>query len=82
MLDANTLYLLLAMVVFVFIAIAMVNQHSNHDMIQKKRAQVQGFTNKLNMKIDAIEQEIVNLKVKVDDLEDEINSYHTQQGEE
>lgn len=78
MLDGNTLYLLLAMIIFVFIAIAMVNQHSNNDMIQKKRAQVKGFTNKLNMKIDVIEQEIINLKVKVDGLEDEINSYHTQ----
>lgn len=78
MLDANTLYLLLAMVVFVFVAIAMVNQHSNNEMVQKKRAQVKAFTHKLNMKIDAIEQEIINLKVKVDDLEDEINSYHTQ----
>lgn len=77
MLDSNTLYLLLAMAAFVFIAIAMVNHHSNTDQIRKKRAQVQAFTNKLNQKIDAIEQEIVNLKVQVDDLEDEINSYHS-----
>ncbi len=78
MLDANTLYLLLAMVVFVFVAVAMVNQHSNNDMVQKKRGQVQAYTNKLNLKIDAAEQEIVTLKVMVDDLEDEINSYQTQ----
>ncbi|MDC0336235.1 hypothetical protein OAN24_05010 [Pseudodesulfovibrio sp.] len=77
MLDSNTLYLLLAMVGFVFVAIAMINHHSNSDQIRKKRSHVKGFTNKLNQKIDAIEKEIVNLKVKVDDLEDEINSYHT-----
>ncbi len=76
MLDSNTLYLLLAMVGFVFIAIGMVNFHSNNDQVSKKRSHVQGFTNKMNMKIEVLEQEIVNLKIKVDDIEDEINSYH------
>lgn len=79
MLDANTMYLFLAMVGFIFIAIGMINQHSNSDQIRKKRSHVQAFTNKLNQKIDVLEQEIVNLKIKVDDLEDEINSYYTQQ---
>ncbi len=78
MLDSNTLYLLLAMVGFVFMAVAMINQHSNNDQVRKKRGQVKAVTHKLDMKIDVLEQEIVHLKVKIDDLEDEINSYHTQ----
>ncbi|MGL1862080.1 MAG: hypothetical protein OCC46_06115 [Pseudodesulfovibrio sp.] len=78
MLDSNTLYLLLAMVGFVFMAVAMINHHSNTEQVRKKRGQVKSVTHKLSMKIDVLEQEIVNLKVKIDDLEDEINSYNTQ----
>lgn len=78
MLDASTIYLLLAMFSFVFVAIAMVNQHGNNDMIRKKRAIVKGFTDKTKMKIDNIEKEIIDLKIKIDDLEDEINSVHVQ----
>lgn len=75
MMESSTTYLILAMALFIFVAVIMVHHHSNTDQIRRKTGEVEDYTNRLNMKIEIIEREIVDLKLQIDDLDEEIDSY-------
>lgn len=78
MLDTSTLYLILAMTGFVFIAIITVHQHNSSEQIRRKRSEVEGFSTLITKKIEALENQIINLKIEIDDLDDEIGAYQMQ----
>lgn len=75
MLDSSTIYLILAMVGFLFIAVVVVHQHNNADQVRRKTGEVENYVARINQKIEIVESQIVDLKVKVDELDEEIESY-------
>lgn len=79
MLELNTLYLLLAMGGFVLVAVVLVHQHNCADTVRKKRNEVQGVTLRLEQKIAVIEQEVVDLQMKIDDLDEQISTVEGQE---
>ncbi|QJB57999.1 hypothetical protein [Pseudodesulfovibrio sp. zrk46] len=75
MLDTSTPYLLLAMATFIFVAIALVHHHKNGEIIRRKKGEVEDYVARLSQKIDILEQDIVDLRMKSDDLDDEIETF-------
>lgn len=75
MLDTSTFYLILMMVGFIYVAIVVVHQHSNADKVRRKQAEIEHFTMQVNKKMEVIEQEVVDLKIKIDELDEEIESF-------
>lgn len=74
MLDASTAYLILAMASFVFIAVVIVHHHNCSDAIRKRRNEVMSFTNKVEQKIEAIEQINVDLETQIEELDEQIDT--------
>lgn len=77
MLDTSTTYLILAMALFICVAVIMVHHHSNSDQIRRKTGEIEDYTARLNQKIEIVERDIVDLKLKIDELDEEIDSYST-----
>jgi len=63
------------MACFLFVAIAMVHHHTNADLVRRKSNEAEDYIGKLNMKIEVVEQEIIDLKISIDELEEEIATY-------
>ena len=74
MLDTSTLSLILVMVGFIAVAVVMVHHHNNTDQVRRKKGEVAAYSKKLNKKIQVVENEIVDLKLKVDELNEEIDA--------
>jgi len=72
MLDSSTLYLILAMAGFVFVAIVMVHHHNCSDTVRRKRNEVKSVSTQLQMKIDVLEQEVVDIQMRLDEIDEEI----------
>lgn len=72
MLEVSTLYLLLAMFGFVLLGIIVVHHHNCSDMIRRKRNEVRRLTVHLEAKNSVLEEQITDLKAKVDDLDEQI----------
>jgi len=76
MLDSSTVYLMLAMGTFVFIAIIMIHKHNSTNQIRRKTGEVEAFSAQINQKITIIENEVIDLKLKIDELDDEIEAHN------
>jgi len=74
MLDTSTLSLILVMIAFVAVAVVMVHHHNNSDQVRRKKGEVAAYSQRLNKKIEVAEKEIVDLKLKLDELEEEIEA--------
>lgn len=74
MLDTSTLSLILVMVGFVAVAVVMVHHHNNSDQVRRKKGEVASYSQKLNRKIEVVEREIVDLKLKIEELDEEIDA--------
>ena len=72
MFETSTIYLLLAMASFVFVAVVLVHHHNCSDTIQRTRNEVQSVTARLDEKIAVLEQEVVDLQIQVDEIDDQI----------
>lgn len=75
MLETSTVYLILAMAAFVIVAILMVHYHNCSELVRRKQNEVEAISLQLNKKIDILEQEVVDFKIKLDDLNDDIEAY-------
>lgn len=78
MLDSNTLYMILAMAGFVLIAIIVVHHHNCSDIVRHKRAEVKGITKRLGYKIDTLEQETIDLKTQLEEIDEQIDTLKVQ----
>jgi len=74
MLDTSTFYLLLAMGVFVLVAVTLVHHHNSSYAIKKKQNEFDSISNQLNPRIATLEQNVVDLQIKSDELEVEIDT--------
>lgn len=74
MLDISTLSLILAMAGFVAVAVVTVHHHKNSDQVRRKKNQVAAHSQQLNQKIAIVEKDIVDLKLKLESLDEEIAS--------
>jgi len=72
MLEVSTLYLLLAMFGFVLLGIIVIHHHNCSDLIRRKRNEVRRLTVHLEAKNSVLEEQITDLKSKVDDLDEQI----------
>lgn len=72
--DTSTFYLLLAMGIFVFGAVIMIHHHNCTDIVKKREGHVQQKTDYLNRKIEVLEQEIVNLKIQIEEVDEKIDA--------
>lgn len=72
MLEISTLYLLLAMFGFVLLGIIVIHHHNCSDLIRRKRNEVRRLTVHLEAKNSVLEEQITDLKAKVDDLDEQI----------
>lgn len=72
MLEVSTLYLLLAMFGFVLLGIIVIHHHNCSDLIRRKRNEVRRLTVHLEAKNSVLEEQITDLKAKVDDLDEQI----------
>ncbi|WP_319543749.1 hypothetical protein [uncultured Pseudodesulfovibrio sp.] len=73
MLDSSTLYLILVMAGFVLIAVIVVHHHNCSDIIRRKRAEVRGVKKQLEYKIDSLEHAIIDLKVQIEEIDEQID---------
>lgn len=80
MLETSTISLLLVMVGFIAVAMVMTHHHSSTDLIRRKKGEVEAFADKLNQKIGIIEQELIDLKLKAEELDEEIETYQQKVG--
>ena len=74
MVDSSTSYLILTMTAFVLVAIVVVHHHNCSDQIRRKRNEVRSITNQLEKRIDVLEQEIINLKLQIDEVDENLNT--------
>ncbi|WP_319467285.1 hypothetical protein [uncultured Pseudodesulfovibrio sp.] len=75
MLETSTFYLILIMAGFVMLAMILVHQHNCTDEIRRKTGEVDAYIARLNQKIEVIEQEVVDLQIKIDEVDEEIDTY-------
>ncbi len=75
MLDTSTFYLILIMAGFVMLAVLVVHHHNCSDEIRKKKGEVDDYIFRLNKKIDVLEQDIVDIQIKIDAVDAEIDAY-------
>lgn len=73
--DNSTIYLILALSGFVFIVVLMIHQHNCSDMVRRKRGEVEGITRKLQPRIEILEKEIADLKVKIEEVDEQIVTF-------
>jgi len=74
MLETSTLSLIVIMVGFICFAIVTVHHHKYADIVRRKRGEVDAYAHKMNQKIYIVEKEIVDLKIQIDSLDEEIES--------
>ncbi|MGE4421252.1 MAG: hypothetical protein AB7D39_03065 [Pseudodesulfovibrio sp.] len=72
MLEVSTVYLLMAMFGFVLVGIIVIHHHNCSDLIRRKRNEVRRLTVHLEAKNTVLEEQIEDLKAKVDDLDEQI----------
>ncbi|XXJ20041.1 hypothetical protein ACR42D_10945 [Desulfovibrio caledoniensis] len=72
MLEVSTLYLLLAMFGFVLVGIIVIHHHNSSDLIRRKRNEVRRLTVHLEAKNSILEEQIAELKGKVNELDEQI----------
>lgn len=73
--DISTIYLIMAMGGFLLIAVALIHHHNSSQQVRRKQGELNGVTQKLNPRIEILEKEIAELKVKIDELDIEITTY-------
>ncbi|MDD3310613.1 hypothetical protein [Pseudodesulfovibrio sp.] len=73
--DNSTIYLILALSGFVFVVVLMIHQHNCSDMARRKRGKVEAVTRKLQPRIEILEKEIVDLKVKIEEIDEQIVTF-------
>lgn len=72
MLDISTFSLIFVMIGFIAVSIIIVHHHKYSDMVRRKKGEVEAYSQKINQKIEAVEREIVDLKIQIETLDDEI----------
>ncbi len=74
MLELSTLYLLLAMAGFVCAAVVLMHRHNSADAIQRKEREVENISDMLGRKMEALEKEVVDLQLQIDEIDDQIRA--------
>lgn len=72
MLDTSTAYLLLVMTGFVLFAVLLVQHHNANEVIQKKRREVEDRVRLIDLKLDAMAQEMDNLKEQIEEVDHDL----------
>ncbi|WP_419788154.1 hypothetical protein [Pseudodesulfovibrio sp.] len=72
--DQSSLYLILALTIFVFMAVLLIHHHNCMDQVKRKQGKVDGITNQLTPRIAILEKEIAELKAKNEELDAEIST--------
>ncbi len=72
MIDASTAYTLLAMALFIFLALIIVHQHNCADQIRRKKGEVKSVEGQLGERIKLLEEQVDNLKVKIEDVDEQL----------
>lgn len=70
--DNTTLYLILALSSFLLIAVVMIHHHNCSDQIRRKQGELNSITQKLNPRIEIMEKEIIELKIKIEEVDEDI----------
>lgn len=73
--DSVTLYLIMALGSFLLIAVIVIHQHNCSQQVRRKKGELESITQKLNPRIEILEKEIVDIKVKTDEVDLEIATY-------
>jgi len=73
MVDTSTLYLILAMAGFIIVAVLMIHHHNCSDLINRKRNEFKSISQQLTPRIEMLEQEIVDLKIQIDETDEQID---------
>ncbi|WFS61159.1 hypothetical protein LF599_10765 [Pseudodesulfovibrio thermohalotolerans] len=72
MLEVSTLYLLLAMFGFVLLGILVIHHHNCTDQVCRKRNEIRRLTVDLSAKNAVLEEQIAELKTKINEIDDQI----------
>jgi hypothetical protein len=72
MLDASTAYTLLAMALFIFLALIIVHQHNCADQVRRKRGEVESIEGQLGERIRLLEEQVDGLKVKIEEVDEQL----------
>ena len=73
--DINTLYLIMALGGFLLVAVALIHHHNCSQQVRRKKGELDGITRKLAPRIEILEKNVAELKVKIDELDVEIATY-------
>ena len=77
MLDSSTLYLILAMAGFVFVAVVMIHQYNCSEVINRKRSEVESICQQFAKKTKMLEQGIMDIKTKIEELDEKLETFQT-----
>lgn len=75
MLDSSTLYLILAMAGFVFVAVVMIHQYNCSEIINRKRNEVESICQQFAKRTEILEQGIVDLKIMIEELDEKLETF-------
>jgi len=73
--DNSTIYLILALSGFVFIVVLLIHQHNCSDSVRRKQGEVKGITRKLQPRIEILEKEVIDLKMKIEEIDEQIANF-------
>jgi len=73
--DMSTIYLIMAMGGFLLVAMTMIHHHNCSQQVHRKKGELDSVTQKLNPRIEILEKEVAELKVKIDEVDVEITTY-------
>jgi len=74
MVDTSTLYLILAMAGFIIVAVIMIHHHNCADQINRKNNEFEYLSQKLTPRIEMLEQEAVDLKIQIEEIDEQIDA--------
>ena len=74
MLDSSTAYLILAMAAFGMMTLLLIHLHKTSEKIRAKRIAVERIVEQIDMKSDAMELEINEMRDKIDAIDEEMQS--------
>lgn len=75
MLDISTLYLILALSGFVFMAVIMIHQYNCSDSITRKHNAIESIVQQFNRKTEVLKLEVTDLKTKIEEIDEKLDTF-------
>jgi peptidoglycan hydrolase CwlO-like protein len=75
MLDTSTLYLILALGLFVFVSVIIIHQHNCSDSIARKQHSTESIVQQFTQKTKTLELEVEDLKTQIEEIDEKFDTF-------